>query len=93
MARSAPQLEPVDFQSLDKYQIYASLVADSQVTPYASAATKAPGKEVSDPAEIRRFSRERYGRPLPEIEAALAALLQGDRDPGEDVGRRPRRGR
>lgn len=92
-ARSAPQLEPVDFQSLDKYQIYASLVADSQVTGYASAATNAPGKSTSEPAEIRRISRERYGRPLPEIEAALAALLQGDRDPGQDVGRRPRRDR
>lgn len=92
-ARSAPQLEPVDFQSLDKYQIYASLVADGQVTGYASAATQAPGKPVSDPAEIRRQSRERYGRPLTEIEAALTALLQGDRDPDEDVGRRPRRDR
>lgn len=92
-ARSAPQLEPIDFQSLDKYQIYASLVADGQVTGYASAATQAPGDPISDPAGIRRLSRERYGRPLAEIEAALAALLQGDRDPGEDVGRRPRRDR
>jgi len=92
-ARSAPQLEPVDFQSLDKYQIYASLVADGQVTGYASAVTKAPGKGITDPAEVRGLSRERYGRPLPEIEAALAALIQGDTDPDEDIGRRPRRDR
>ena len=92
-ARSVPQLEPVDFQSLDKYQIYASLVADGQVTGYASATTNAPANPTSDPAEIRRQSRQRYGRPIAEIEAALAALLGGDRDPGEDVGRRPRRDR
>jgi hypothetical protein len=94
IAKTTSLLDAEDFQSLGRYEIYASLVADGTVQSYCSGVTRplpTPGNAAD---HIRRLSRERYGRPKPEIEAELAALIHGEQDPEPTgtIGRKPRSG-
>lgn len=93
IARTTQLLDASDFQSLDRYEVYASLVADGATQAYCSAVTR-PLPAAGDAAErIRRLSRERYGRPKAEVEAELRTLLGGDeheRSAGA-IGRQRRR--
>ncbi|WP_068182380.1 type IV secretory system conjugative DNA transfer family protein [Mycobacterium sp. UM_CSW] len=66
-----------DFGMLPAYHVYASLVRDNAVQPWASGITSAPPPKTSDPDEIRRLSRERYGQPLDDIETGFSELLSG----------------
>ncbi|GAC50998.1 hypothetical protein GOACH_36_00200 [Gordonia aichiensis NBRC 108223] len=66
-----------DFTRLPAHHVYASLVRDNAVQPWASGATNPPPAATTDPADIRRRSRERYGRPISEVEASFAALIEG----------------
>jgi hypothetical protein len=90
LAKGHPELTPEDFTALGQYQVYASLFARGAVTPYASGITLPPSRPSSDPARIKRLSRERYGRPLDEIEAGFAELLNSHAQSNGDVGRRRR---
>jgi Type IV secretory system Conjugative DNA transfer len=76
MSKGHPELEPADLTALGQYEIYASLFSGGQVTPYASGITKPLGEATADVESIRAASRQRYGRPLDEIEASFAELLQ-----------------
>jgi len=89
MVKGHPELAPEDFTALGQYQVYASLFARGAVTPYASGVTLPPSKPTSDPTQVKRLSRERYGRPLDEIEAGFAELLQPD-EPARSTNRRTR---
>lgn len=94
LAKGHPELSAEDFTALGQYEVYASLFAQGAVTPYASGRTLPPDPVTTNPAELRRASRERYGRPLGEVEAGFADLLtvSGDttgRSPS-NTGRRPR---
>ncbi len=91
IAATTPDLEPVDLQNLGRYQIYVSLVARGNVTPFASARTLEPVAATSSPVELRSQSRVRYGRDLAEVEANLASLVAGDvADDERPIGRRRR---
>jgi hypothetical protein len=90
MVKGHPELTADDFTALGQYQVYASLFARGAVTPYASGVTLPPSQPTSDPQRIKRLSRERYGRPLDEIEAGFAELLNSDARNATDVGRRRR---
>jgi len=83
-----------DFTRLPAHHIYASLIRDNSVQPWASGVTKAAPEVTSDPEEIRRLSRERYGQPIVEIEARFNELLAGPSGHGrqDDIGT-PRRRR
>ncbi|ALE06936.1 hypothetical protein AL755_18175 [Arthrobacter sp. ERGS1:01] len=74
MAAMAPELEPVDFQSLGQYEIYCNLVAAGQPSGWASGRTLPPPIKISDPDAIRRRSRALYGpeetKPPPASAAA-----------------------
>lgn len=76
VARSTDILDPRDFQSLGRYEIYASLVSDGESQPFCSAATQPLHKTVTNPARLRALSRDQYGRKVAEIEAELRALWQ-----------------
>lgn len=96
MAAGSTDLEPEDFAALPVHHIYASLVRNGAVTPWASGRTMPPSATTSDPTVIRRLSRETYGQPLSDIEAGFAALVDGASDDEDDgaqpvSGRRPRR--
>jgi hypothetical protein len=90
LARGHAELTAEDFTSLGQYEIYASLYANGQVTPYASGRTSVPAEPSTDPVGLRALSRERYGRPLYEIEDAFATLLKAERTADSPTGRRPR---
>ncbi|MDO3175892.1 type IV secretory system conjugative DNA transfer family protein [Mycobacteroides abscessus] len=63
-----------DFTRLPAHHVYASLVRDNAVQPWASGVTKPAPAPSSSPADIRRRSRQRYGQPIADIEASFAAL-------------------
>lgn len=66
-----------DFTRLPAHHVYASLVRDNAVQPWASGVTKPAPIPTSNPSAIRRLSRERYGQPLAAVEAGFAALVEG----------------
>ncbi|OKH75842.1 hypothetical protein EB72_08500 [Mycobacterium sp. SWH-M1] len=83
-----------DFTKLPAHHVYASLVRDNAVQPWASGVTKPAPAPSSDPAAIRRRSREAYGQPVADIEASFTALVEGAAasDDVADIGA-PRRRR
>jgi hypothetical protein len=92
LAKGHPELSAEDFTALGQYQVYASLFARGAVTPYASGITLPPSAAISRPKELLQASRQRYGRPLDEIEAGFAELLNaGQHSSQTPLGRRPRR--
>ncbi|MGW4366307.1 type IV secretory system conjugative DNA transfer family protein [Nocardia takedensis] len=91
MATGQSVLAPEDFGALPAHHVYMNLMRDNTVQPWASGVTLPPPPETSDPNEIRRLSRERYGQPLSEIEAGFAALLDQVNGDTGDAPRRRRR--
>jgi hypothetical protein len=75
MATGQSLIAAEDFSALPAYHIYAALLRSNSLQPWASGVTLPAPEECSDPADIRARSRARYGRPLDEIEADFAALL------------------
>jgi len=91
MAKGHPELGPEDFIALGQFEIYASLFARGSVTPYTSGRTLPPSPVISRPDELQQRSRDRYGRPLDEIEAGFADLLASTgQQSSSDLGRRRR---
>jgi hypothetical protein len=83
-----------DFTRLPAHHIYASLVRDNAVQPWASGVTKPAPEATSNPDEIRQLSRQRYGQRREQIDAAFAELLSGasEKDGSDDIGGpKPRR--
>lgn len=94
MAAGQSVLSIEDFTKLPAHHVYASLVRENAVQPWASGVTKPAPAPSSDPADIRRRSRQRYGQPVGEIETSFAALIDtaADADNTNDIGG-PRRSR
>ncbi|PVA78679.1 type IV secretory system conjugative DNA transfer family protein [Mycobacteroides abscessus] len=76
MATGQSVLAAEDFASQPAHHIYASLIRDNSIQPWASGITLPPPTEISDPDDIRQRSRQQYGQPRSEIEAGFAALLE-----------------
>ena len=81
-SKGHPEIGPEDFTALGQYQVYASLFIGA-VTPYASGVTLPSGEAISSPTTLRHLSRDRYGRPLDEVEAGFADLISS---PGASPG-------
>jgi hypothetical protein len=94
MAAGQSVISIEDFTTLPAYHVYASLVRDNAVQPWASGVTNSPPPTTSDANEIRRLSRDHYGQPLDQIEAGFTELLSGSDEAasGSDIGA-PRRRR
>jgi hypothetical protein len=91
LAKGHPELSPDDFTTLGQFEVYASLFARGAATPYASGTTLPPSAATSRPAELLRASRQRYGRPLDEIEAGFTDLLTTPQQAADTpLGRRRR---
>jgi hypothetical protein len=82
LARGHRELTPEDLTELPAREVYLRLVHGSAVTPYMSGKTLAPPLITSDPGEIRKMSRDRYGAPRADTDTALRALL----DPPSGAG-------
>jgi len=79
MAAGTAQVEPEDFQSLGRFEVYAALMASGSVQPWCSLRTESPGRASSDPAAVRDASRQKYGTDRQDIEAALHQLVTASR--------------
>jgi Type IV secretion-system coupling protein DNA-binding domain len=93
LSRGQSLLTPNDLTGLPAFETYCRLVAGQATTPYFSAVMLPPSPPVSEPSDLRRSSRERYGVPAAQTEAALRELVTGGPAPRSsgDIGRRPRR--
>ncbi len=88
MAKGHPELIAEDLSSLGSHDVYASLLHSGKASPYVSGTTQPLGKPTGSAADIRARSRQRFGRPLSEIEAGFAALVDGPMPPDSPPGRR-----
>jgi hypothetical protein len=86
LARGHREVTPEDFTHLAAHEVYLRLSVGASVTPYMSGLTRPAPPVTSDPGTIRQGSRERYGVPRTETDAALQTLIDG---PGADrpIGR------
>lgn len=89
-AKGHPEVTSEDFTTLGRYEVYASLFADGRASPYASGTTLPLAEPTSAPDELRRRSRERYGRPLDEVEQGFVELATNQSGELGTTGRRRR---
>ena len=75
MAAMAPELEPVDFMSLPRYQIYTSFMYGGQNTGWIQGQTLPAPTATRLPLELRTESMSAYGKPAEEIETECLAQL------------------
>jgi hypothetical protein len=68
------RLQPADVMGLAKYEVYASLMAGSETTPYASARTLPAPPAVRSADEARARSRSQWGVPAGVVDAELEQL-------------------
>lgn len=93
MAAGQSVIAPDDFGELPAFHVYASLMQDGARTPWASGRTRQAPPVCSDPDDIRRRSRERYGQPLDRIEADFAEILNTSTSAGDTTATPGRRRR
>jgi hypothetical protein len=86
MSRDSKILEPKDFENLSRYHVYARLVGNGEVLPWASGTTLEPSQPISDLEAIRTLSRQRYGRDAADVEADITAQVSGT---VSEMNRRP----
>lgn len=77
IAAGSGEVTAEDLQSLGRYETYSSLVAEGNVSPFASGRTYESPAVTGEAATIRAMSRRSYGRDLKDIETELAALIAG----------------
>ena len=92
VAKTTELLDARDFQSLGRYEAYASLVAGSETQSFCSITTNPLPSASGGAFRIRQLSRERYGADRAVVEAELHALIDHDYNAnGSAVGSRRRR--
>ena len=98
MAAKAPELEPLDFMTLPRYEIYTSFQQGGKSTGWLSGKTLPPPEPIRMAAELKAASMSRFGVPAEETEAELIRLISkppSEPDPAvEDapIGRRRKSG-
>jgi hypothetical protein len=85
MAKTSEVLTPSDFESLDRYNIYASLVKNGSIQPWISGVTLPPSDKTSNPAEIGELSAQNYGVPVSEIDSAFTKLITDNSQADSDI--------
>ncbi len=95
VAKSTHQLEARDFQSLGRYEVYASLMSGGESQPFCSATTDPLDRPITTPARVRALSREQYASTVENVDAELRALWQSAaaEDRGGAIGQRTRKPR
>jgi len=74
-AGMAPELEPVDFMSLPRYQIYTSFQSGGKSTGWIQGKTFPAPIAARQAVELRAKSMTTYGKPTEEIEAEYLRQL------------------
>lgn len=94
MAAEAPELLPLDFMTLPRYQIYTTFQSGGRSTGWISGQTLPPSPSIRMAAECKAESMKRYGVPAEETEAELIHIMsprEPEPDPivaGAPIGRR-----
>jgi hypothetical protein len=82
-------LTPEDLMGLGQYEVAAQLFANGSTQIPVTATTRSLGAPTSDANEVRQLSRQRFGVPRSEVEAAIRKRQQSE--PAASMGRRNRR--
>jgi hypothetical protein len=98
MAAMAPELDPVDFMTLPRFAVYASLRQNGKSTGWISGKTMPPAPAHRSAHEVKAVSMAAYGREIREVEREYMAALghrdaetgSGVNDDGEHIGRKKR---
>ena len=75
MAAQAPELEPIDFMTLPRYEIYTCFQSGGKSTGWISGKTLPPPEPIRMAAELKAESMKRYGVPAEQTEAALIRMM------------------
>jgi energy-coupling factor transporter ATP-binding protein EcfA2 len=85
MAAMAPELEPVDFMTLPRYQIYTSFHQDGRNTGWIQGQTMPAPPPIQTAAELKARSMSKYGKPAEEVEAEYLEILTKDSPTDTDL--------
>jgi hypothetical protein len=87
-------ITPDDFRELGAYETYVSLIAEQQRTAWASGRTRPPVPSLGTESLVSAQSRERWGVPKTDTEAAIRRLIDqptiGSATANTALGRRRR---
>lgn len=72
-----------DFLNLSRYEVLARLATEDGVSSPVSGVTLPPSDPTGFADEVRRLSRERYGRPRAEVEAEIRRRRSGRVEPAD----------
>ena len=90
MAAQAPELEPLDFMTLPRYQVYTMFQSGGRSTGWISGKTLPPEKPLRMAAELKAESAKRYGVPAEQTEKELISILSpATANPAVDVTAAP----
>ncbi|MGH8902643.1 MAG: hypothetical protein ACRDYA_13445 [Egibacteraceae bacterium] len=85
--RFAPALSAADLMGLDAYEVAVRACIDGQTRPPATGKTRALPEPIRDPRKLAGLSRQRYGVPRAEVEAALHSRIQTSKPASGRIGR------
>lgn len=92
-ATTSGALSAWDFQELPAFTAYASLLVEGDRTPWCTISTHPLVPPTQDVTRLRERSRQRYGRPIAEVEADLYRVAGYTTDaPTDEAFGRARRG-
>lgn len=89
MAKRAPELEALDFQSLRTYEVYTRLMNKGQQSDWISGRTLPPPERISNELDIRARSQARYGG-TPSLTDLGVAETKNESSSEELLGRKRR---
>ena len=75
MAAQAPELLPLDFMTLPRYEVYTNFQCGGKSTGWISGKTLPPSPSIRMAAECKAESMKRYGAPAKETEEALIRIM------------------
>jgi hypothetical protein len=79
-----PYLDAADLQGLGPFEGYAAISTGAAVAPPASIRTRPAPKPLGSAEQVRAASRERYGTPPADVDAAIRDRI--GRAPAAPVG-------
>jgi Type IV secretion-system coupling protein DNA-binding domain len=82
-----------DLRELAPFEAYAQLFTGGAVRQWCSVRTLPPAPICSEPATVRRRSREQFGVPAHEVDRALEQLVAGGPAAADDIAPRRRMNR
>ena len=75
MAAQAPELLPLDFMTLPRYEVYTTFQCGGRSTGWISGRTLPPSPPLRMAAECKAESMRRYSVPAEETEAELIRMM------------------